>query len=158
MADMYERMLATLAGTEKAFDLREHVFGILNIYIGHTAIMLASNVPPGTVVLSMKQNGSFGETASLLAEIVPRARVQIGRGVGVTAMDPSTLQTINIDVDPRLAEAITSDELMSELHTELFVDSPFDVVIRDMNSANGTVVKDVAETPEARRAGFRVIE
>jgi hypothetical protein len=152
MKTYHEVQIAFLRGKELPVDLTEY-YGRISLYLGNAAFTLlqASNEP--VVCISEALAGYDRPIPGKVADLEPGNSVRLGRNNGIEIfdregqIDEAKLRQI---WDEEMVGSLRADDYLSREHTEVLVVSSSDLIIRDLGSKNGTIVKANNIAPGAK--------
>ncbi|MDB5160683.1 MAG: hypothetical protein JWO96_63 [Candidatus Saccharibacteria bacterium] len=167
-----EVQIANLRAEERSINLIEY-YGRVSVHLGSAAFSLLgipeeAGLHPSTVSFSEQKAGYQREILPRSADLEPGNSVRIGRRRGLEIFDAQgevdearMAQIYN----PGLQASLKSDIHLSKEHLEIEVVEASDLIIRDLGSTNGTIVKyddwipdEGPVKPVIRRGNLRLVE
>jgi hypothetical protein len=167
-----EVQIANFKGEERPINLIEY-YGRVSVHLGSAAFTLLgipeeAGLHPSTVSFSEQKAGYQREILPRAAELEPGNSVRIGRRRGLEIFD----QDGTIDenrmaqiYNPGLQASLRSDHHLSREHLEIEIVGASDLIVRDLGSINGTIIKhenwipdEEPPRPVIRRGHLRLVE
>jgi hypothetical protein len=150
-----EVQIANLNGEERAINLIQY-YGRIAVYLGSGAFTLLgipeeAGLRPSTVSFSERKAGYDRYILPRSAELEPGNSVRISRRRGLEIFDAQgAVDEVRMAqiYNPELQASLESDLHLSKEHLEIEVVGASDLIIRDLGSTNGTIIKYDDWTPD----------